>query len=67
MKSIFVSVPEASRVLGLGLTKTHELLAAGALRSAKVGSRRLVYIESIEALAAALIADTANDNNGGEF
>lgn len=66
MKPIFVSVPEASRVLGLGLTKTHELLGAGALRSAKIGSRRLVYIESIEALAASLMADPANDNTGGE-
>lgn len=66
MKPIFTSVPEASRALGLGLTKTHELLASGALRSAKIGSRRLVYIESIEALAAGLMAEPANDNTGGE-
>ena len=66
MQPIFVSVPEASRALGLGMTKTHELLASGALRSAKIGSRRLVYIDSIEALAAGLIAEPANDNTGGE-
>ncbi len=63
MKSIFVSVPEASRALGLGLTKTHELLASGALRSAKIGARRLISIESIEELAAKLMAEKANDNS----
>ena len=66
MKPIFVSVPEASRKLGLGLTKTHELIAAGALRSAKFGSRRLVHIESIDALVASLLGDAANDNAGKE-
>jgi excisionase family DNA binding protein len=66
MNNIFVSVPQASRSLGLGLTKTHELIASGALRTAKIGSRRLVHIDSIEALAEHLMAETANDNTGTE-
>ncbi len=65
MKPIFVSVPEASRKLGLGLTKIHELIAEGELRSAKIGSRRLVELESVEALAARSMAN-ANDNVGVE-
>lgn len=66
MKTIFVSVPQASRSLGLGLTKTYELLANGALRSTKVGSRRLVHIDSIETLAAELMAEPANAKTGLE-
>lgn len=66
MKPIFISVPEAGRSLGIGMTKTIELIASGVLRSAKIGARRLVYIDSIEALAASLIVEPANDNNSGE-
>lgn len=66
MNIILTSVPEAGRALGIGLTKTNELIASGVLRSAKIGARRLVYIESVEALAAKLIAEQANDNFGGK-
>jgi excisionase family DNA binding protein len=66
MKPIFISVPEASRSLGLGLTKTHELIASGSLRTAKIGSRRLVHIDSLETLVAELMAEPANDNTGLE-
>ena len=66
MKPIFTSVPEAGRSLGIGMTKTNELIASGVLRSAKIGARRLVVIESIEALAARLMAEQANDNIAGE-
>ena len=66
MNPILTSARETSKALGIGMTKTNELIASGALRSAKIGSRRLVYIESIEALAAALMAEPANDNAGVE-
>lgn len=66
MNAIFVSVPEASRTLGLGLTKTYELISAGMLRSAKIGSRRLVHIDSIEELAANLMSDPVADDVSAE-
>ncbi len=66
MKPIFTSVPEAGRSLGIGMTKTHELIDSGVLRSAKIGARRLIFIESVEALAAKLMAEQANDNIAGE-
>lgn len=67
MKSVFISVPEASRSLGIGLTKTNELIAKGALRSAKIGARRLISSESLEELAAKLMAAQANDNSNEEL
>lgn len=66
MKSVFISVPEAGRSLGIGLTKTNELIATGALRSAKIGARRLISVESVEDLATKLIAEQANDNSNEE-
>lgn len=66
MQPIFISVPQASRVLGLGLTKTNELISNGMLRSAKIGARRLIFSESVEELAARLMAEQANDNSNEE-
>ena len=43
-------VGEAARLLGLGRTKTYELLATGDLASIQIGTRRLVKMESIRAL-----------------
>jgi excisionase family DNA binding protein len=42
-----VSVKEASRLLGIGRTKTYELLKARALRKRKIGSRTVVSVASI--------------------
>lgn len=66
MKPVFISVSEAGRSLGLGLTKTNELIATGVLKSVKLGARRLISIESIEELAAKLMAEQANDNTNQE-
>ena len=43
----FVSINDASRLLSLGRTKLHELIAAGALESVKAGKRRLIRLRSI--------------------
>jgi excisionase family DNA binding protein len=67
MKPIFMSVSQASQSLGLGVTKIYELVAAGALRSAKIGARRLILIESMEDLAAGLMAEQVQKNSGEEF
>lgn len=41
---------EASRISGLGLTKTHELIGNGTLKSVKVGRARIVLAESLHDL-----------------
>jgi excisionase family DNA binding protein len=45
-----VSVKQASVLLGIGLTKTYELMAEGLLETVTIGSRRLVTLRSIDAL-----------------
>lgn len=42
------SVQEAARVLSIGTTKLHELLASGELPSFNIGRRRLVSAADLE-------------------
>ncbi len=42
-------ITEAASLLGLGRTKVYELVAAGELESVKVGTRRLVPHQALEA------------------
>ena len=49
-----VSPGEAARLSGLGRTTLYEAIASGALRSLKIGKRRLITVEALkEWLAAA--------------
>jgi excisionase family DNA binding protein len=50
VKVRLVSVREAARLLGIGITKTYELIADGLLDTVTFGSRRLVTLRSIDAL-----------------
>lgn len=43
------SVSETLGVLGLGRTKFYELLKQGEFASVKIGKRRLIRVDSIEA------------------
>lgn len=43
-----VRVEEAARQLGIGRTMAYGLVASGALRSMKVGSRRLVPLSALD-------------------
>jgi excisionase family DNA binding protein len=52
-------VKEAARLLGLGPTKTNELIRDGLLKSIKVGKRRLVLNESIDDFIAARLVSAA--------
>lgn len=52
MEPILISVAEASDALGLGRSKTYELISAGKLESVNIGRRRLVRVSSVLALAA---------------
>jgi excisionase family DNA binding protein len=54
MEPIFVSVEEATHILGLGKTGIYELMDDGSLISVKSGARRLIYLSSIKAHAESL-------------
>ena len=45
-------INEAARLLGVGRTKTYELLATRELESIQIGTRRLVKFDSIKAFIA---------------
>ena len=44
-----VAPAEAARLAGLGRTTIYEAIGAGALRSVKIGKRRLITIEALKA------------------
>lgn len=50
MHSFSVSVTDASRSLGIGKTKTYDLINSGKLDTIKVGRRTLVTVHSLTAL-----------------
>ena len=50
LKPIATTVGETCRLTGLGRTKVYELISQQQLKSVAVGKRRLVLLESIEAL-----------------
>jgi excisionase family DNA binding protein len=43
------SPAEAARLAGIGRTTLYEALGSGALRSFKIGSRRLITVEALKA------------------
>ena len=57
-----VSPAEAARLAGVGRTTIYEAIGSGALRSLKIGKRRLILIASIMEWLAA--AQQAADSNG---
>jgi excisionase family DNA binding protein len=42
-----VSPADAARLTGVGRTKLYEAIGSGALRSLKIGKRRLIMIEAL--------------------
>lgn len=48
--AITVPVARAREISGLGNTKIYELMKTGELKSTTVGSRRLVFVDSLRAL-----------------
>lgn len=53
-----ISVGEAARRLGIGRTKTYELIDRGQIPTVKIGKRRLVPPEAVDALKARLLGDS---------
>ncbi len=49
-----MTVPAALSALGIGKTKLYELMARGDLESIRIGRRRLILGQSIEALVEGL-------------
>jgi len=54
---MLLDVGEVAEALGLGQTKTWELIASGEIFSVRVGKRRLVPLSSVEKFVADLIAE----------
>lgn len=50
MNQLLTSISAAGQALGLGRTKTYELINDGLLETVMIGSRRLVKIASLHAL-----------------
>lgn len=59
IEPIFVSVKEAARALNISPWSCYQLLDKGAIKSATMGRRRLVYVDSLREYAAELDAGTA--------
>jgi excisionase family DNA binding protein len=51
MEPVLCSIAEAARALGIGKTKTYELIERDALETVTIGTRRLVRVQSIKRLA----------------
>lgn len=51
MERIFASIRETGSVLGLGRSTIYRMINEGQLETVKIGSRTLVRIASIEAVA----------------
>ena len=64
---LLLSVEEAADVIGLGRTRTYELVMAKKIQSVKVGRRRLVVRSSLAACVARIHADAeaAMSETGG--
>lgn len=56
---MLVSVRGAAGALGIGLTKTYELIADRQLETVTIGARRLVKVDSIKRLVEAAATDGA--------
>lgn len=55
-KKLLYRVPEAMDVLGIGRSKTYELVSTGALELVKIGTRALITAESLERYVDSLTA-----------
>lgn len=51
MEQLLYSIPDAAKALGLGRSKTYDLIQSGQLETVTIGRRRLVRGTSIQALA----------------
>jgi|LauGreDrversion4_2_1035121.scaffolds.fasta_scaffold06783_3 excisionase family DNA binding protein len=57
MTPIFCSIADASAMLGIGRTKTYELITTKKLTLVKIGARSLVEVASIDKLSETLLKE----------
>ena len=62
---IAVSPSEAARLAGIGRTKLYSALSTGALRSLKIGKRRLIRIDALKDWLVAAETATKEDGDHG--
>lgn len=55
MKPLLLRVSEAAIALGVGRSMLYEILASGRIDSVKIGNRRLVLADSVEAFVGSLV------------
>ncbi|WP_245738974.1 helix-turn-helix domain-containing protein [Sphingomonas rubra] len=53
LEPLLLPISDAAKALGLGRSKTYELIAAGRLETVAIGRRRLVKVDSLKALVGA--------------
>jgi len=59
MEPVLCSIADAAHILGIGKTKTYELIADNQLVCVTIGTRRLVKVASINRLVEAATMDKA--------
>lgn len=59
MEPVLCSIADAARILGIGKTKTYELITEGLLECVTIGTRRLVKVASINKLVEVAAMDRA--------
>lgn len=56
-ESLLVPVPRAAEILGIGKSKTYELIGKGEIATVRIGRAVRVPVAELERFVAALIAD----------
>jgi len=59
MDPVLCSIADTARILGIGKTKTYELISENLLECVTIGARRLVKVASINKLVEAASIDKA--------
>ncbi|MGH8903790.1 MAG: helix-turn-helix domain-containing protein [Egibacteraceae bacterium] len=59
MSKLLLRPEEAAELLGVGRSKMYELIAAGAVKSMKIGALRRVPVGALDDYVAALVEDGA--------
>jgi excisionase family DNA binding protein len=58
MRKLLLTPADAAHMIGIGRSKMYELLAAGAVKSVKIGALRRVPVAALEEYVAALVEQT---------
>ena len=61
MEPIFLSIPDACRVLGVGRSKLYELISSGDITIRKIGRKTLIPREDLMSFAARLAGNVKSE------